>query len=70
MEVCIYWFVFCQTLDDVLQLHVQEDAEGSRLRKKYKHKELQELQSKLMLVAGKAELGKDDVERFTIVSEL
>nr|XP_022293483.1 E3 ubiquitin-protein ligase rnf213-alpha-like isoform X1 [Crassostrea virginica] len=55
------------TLGDVLQLHVQEDTEGSRLRKKYKHKELQELQSKLMLVAGKAELGKDDVERFTIV---
>ncbi|XP_061169263.1 E3 ubiquitin-protein ligase RNF213-like isoform X1 [Saccostrea echinata] len=55
------------TLEDVLQLHVQEDNEGSRLRKKYKYKELQELQSKLMLVAGKAEMGKDDVERFTSV---
>lgn len=51
-------------------LHVQEDAEGSRLRKKYKYKELQELQSKLMLVAGKAEMGRMDVERFTIVRKL
>ena len=57
-------------MGDVLQLHVQEDAEGSRLRKKYKHKDLLELQNKLTLVAGKEELGKDDVERFTIVREL
>eukprot|EP00105_Crassostrea_gigas_P007930 XP_011422347.1 PREDICTED: E3 ubiquitin-protein ligase rnf213-alpha isoform X2 [Crassostrea gigas] len=55
------------TIDDVLQLHVQKDEKGSRLPKRYQYKELQELQSKLMLVAGKAEMGKDDVERFTIV---
>ncbi|XP_056014152.1 E3 ubiquitin-protein ligase rnf213-alpha-like isoform X2 [Ostrea edulis] len=54
-------------IDDVLQLHVQKDEKGSRLPKKYQYKELQELQSKLMLVAGKAEMGRDDVERFTIV---
>lgn len=71
-----------QTLENVLQLHVQEDAKDPqntedtqdsedtgkcKVQRKYKHKELQELQSKLMLVAGKAEMGKDDVDRFTIV---
>ncbi|XP_062591685.1 E3 ubiquitin-protein ligase rnf213-alpha-like, partial [Saccostrea cucullata] len=55
------------TISDVLQLHVQKDEQGSRLPRRYQFKELQELQSKLMLVAGKAELGSDDVERFTIV---
>ncbi|XP_061169274.1 E3 ubiquitin-protein ligase rnf213-alpha-like [Saccostrea echinata] len=55
------------TIDDVLQLHVQKDEQGSRLPRRYQYKELQELQSKLMLVAGKAEQGRDDVERFTIV---
>ncbi|KAK3096790.1 hypothetical protein FSP39_003301 [Pinctada imbricata] len=55
------------TLNEVLELHVQEDEEGSRLRRKYDYKELHELQSKLMLVAGKAEQGKDDVDKFTLV---
>ena len=52
---------------DVMELHVQEDEKGSRLRKKYEYKELHELQSKLMLVAGKAEQGNDEVDRFTLV---
>lgn len=34
----------------------------------YKFKELQELQSKLMLVAGKADMDNEDVEQFTLVS--
>ena len=36
-------------------------------RKTYTFQQLQDLQSKLMLVAGKAEKGKDDVDTFTEV---
>ncbi|KAL5009497.1 hypothetical protein ScPMuIL_011802, partial [Solemya velum] len=46
-------------LSDVLDLRVGED--GS-----YTFTRLQDLQSRLMLVAGKAEKGKEDVERFTM----
>ena len=39
-------------------------------RKTYSIDELKDLQSKLMLIAGKAEKGKDDVEQFVRVSEI
>lgn len=66
----IYLFDMFKSVDDVLQLHVQDESQEQRLRRKYHYKELQELQSKLMLVAGKAEKGKEDVDRFTLVREL
>lgn len=40
------------------------------MQRVYKYKELQELQSKLMLVAGKADLENEDVEQFTLVSHI
>ena len=36
-------------------------------RNQYKYEQLHDLQSRLMLVAGKAEKGKDDVDRFMLV---
>ncbi|XP_061169142.1 E3 ubiquitin-protein ligase RNF213-like [Saccostrea echinata] len=54
-------------VDDVLQLHIKDETQGQGLRPKYQYKDLQELQSKLMLVAGKAEKGKEDVDRFTMI---
>ena len=59
-----------QDIEEVLQLMVHEEEEGKNLKKEYEHKELNELQSKLMLVAGKAEQGKADVEKFTLVGKL
>ncbi|XP_062574164.1 E3 ubiquitin-protein ligase rnf213-alpha-like [Saccostrea cucullata] len=54
-------------VDDVLQLHIQDEKVEARLRRQFHYKELQELQSKLMLIAGKAKQGNEDVERFTNV---
>ncbi|XP_063404431.1 E3 ubiquitin-protein ligase rnf213-alpha-like [Mytilus trossulus] len=55
------------TLGEVLELRVTE-AEGQRLqRNQYKYEQLHDLQSRLMLVAGKAEKGKDDVDRFMLI---
>ncbi|XP_060084373.1 E3 ubiquitin-protein ligase rnf213-alpha-like [Ylistrum balloti] len=54
-------------LKDVISLHVSEDENGARQRKLYHYDQLHDLQSRLMLVAGKAEKGKDDVDRFTLI---
>jgi hypothetical protein len=35
--------------------------------REYNYAQLHDLQSRLMLVAGKAEMGKDDVDRFILV---
>jgi hypothetical protein len=35
--------------------------------REYSYAQLHDLQSRLMLVAGKAEMGKDDVDRFILV---
>ena len=54
---------------DVIQLTVTLEGEsGEEQRKSYSIDELKDLQSKLMLIAGKAEKGKDDVELFVRVS--
>jgi hypothetical protein len=56
-----------KTLSEVLELRVTE-TEGQRSqRNHYKYEQLHDLQSRLMLVAGKAEKGKDDVDRFMLV---
>ena len=58
------------SLDDVVSLTVPLKDAGDDLQSKtYSLDELKDLQSKLMLIAGKAEKGKDDVERFVKVSK-
>ncbi|XP_022806308.1 E3 ubiquitin-protein ligase rnf213-alpha-like [Stylophora pistillata] len=50
---------------DVIRLTVPlKDGSEKDQRKTYSIDELKDLQSKLMLIAGKAEKGKDDVEQF------
>ncbi|XP_022796393.1 E3 ubiquitin-protein ligase rnf213-alpha-like isoform X3 [Stylophora pistillata] len=53
------------SIKDVIQLTVPlKDGSEKEQRKTYSIDELKDLQSKLMLIAGKAEKGKDDVEQF------
>ena len=55
---------------DVIRLMVPlKDRSEKEQRKTYSIDELKDLQSKLMLIAGKAEKGKSDVEQFVRVSE-
>lgn len=59
------------SLDDVVSLTVPPKDTGEDLKSKmYSLDELKDLQSKLMLIAGKAERGRDDVERFVKVSKM
>ena len=58
------------SLDNVVSLTVPPKDTGDGLQgKTYSLDELKDLQSKLMLIAGKAEKGKDEVERFVKVSK-
>ena len=65
-----------QSVSTVIQLKVSEDTElkkPSRFEtppRKYTFEELLDLQSRLMLVAGQAEKGKENVDRFITVSAL
>ena len=55
-------------LKSVVRLTVPlRDEDGNEGSKSYSLDELKDLQSKLMLIAGKAEKGKDDVETFVKV---
>ena len=55
-------------MEDVVRLTVPLTSEGGKVQSKiYSLDELKDLQSKLMLIAGKAEKGKDDVETFVKV---
>ena len=54
-------------LSDILRLTVPEE-EGKREVRNYTFSQLQDLQSRLMLVAGKAEKGSENVDRFTMAS--
>lgn len=55
-------------VEDVVRLSVPLTSEGGKVQSKiYSLDELKDLQSKLMLIAGKAEKGKDDVETFVKV---
>lgn len=56
--------MFLQKLEDVV--HVDVVDEKQKLQR-YSLSNLKELQSKLMLVAGKAEKGKEDVDKFVEV---
>ncbi|XP_053390338.1 E3 ubiquitin-protein ligase rnf213-alpha-like, partial [Mercenaria mercenaria] len=53
-------------LKDTLKLTVPEQ-EGKRELRNYTFSQCQDLQSRLMLVAGKAEKGTDSVDRFTMI---
>ena len=47
------------------------EEEGETLQRKcYTYKQLHDLQSRLMLIAGKAVKGKDEVDRFMLVNML
>ena len=56
-----------QTHDNVVKLVLLEKSEGRHEKKEYSYAQLCDLQSKLMLVAGKAEQGNEEVERFVQV---
>ena len=57
------------SLDNVVRLTVPQKDTGRGVRNKtYTLDELKDLQSKLMLIAGKAEKGKDEVETFVKVT--
>ena len=62
-----FFYFFHQVLTDVLELRVPEEDGNIAQRNQYKYEQLHDLQSSLMLVAGKAEKGKDDVDRFMLV---
>ncbi|KAL3881536.1 hypothetical protein ACJMK2_027968, partial [Sinanodonta woodiana] len=53
----------CLDLHKVISLEVASEQK----KRQYSFDQLQDLQNRLMLVAGKAEHGKDNVERFTMV---
>lgn len=57
-----------QNLQKVIQMDVSEDDEGKTPPRTYTYDELLDLQSRLMLVAGQAEKGKENVDRFMTVS--
>ena len=54
-------------MQSVVRLTVPLREDGNDETKSYSLDELKDLQSKLMLIAGKAEKGKDDVETFVKV---
>ena len=57
------------SLNNVVQLTVPtKDGSEEVQGKTYSVDELKDLQSKLMLITGKAEKGKDEVEKFVKVS--
>ena len=61
--------ILLQKVEDVVKLQLppesKDDQENPR---NYTVQQLNDLQSKLMLVAGKAEKGKGEVDRFVEVS--
>ncbi|KAK7494871.1 hypothetical protein BaRGS_00013998, partial [Batillaria attramentaria] len=60
---------FGMNLHQVIHLDVSEDDDGKTPPRKYTYEELLDLQSRLMLVAGQAEKGKENVDRFITVMD-
>ena len=54
-------------LENLVCLVVPEDRQKSREKKVYSLEEVKDVQSKLMLIAGKAESGKEEVDNFNEV---
>ena len=61
-------YINIQVMEQAVSLTAKGD--GKRPTRQYTLQQLFDLQSKLMLVAGKATKGKDDVENFVEVSGL
>ena len=64
--------MFCfQDLNHIISLHVMpDDCSASEVKenvRKYTYTQLVDLQSRLMLVAGRAEKGKENVDLFMMV---
>lgn len=57
-------------LENLVHLVVPEDNDKNREEKHYNLEEVKDVQSKLMLIAGKAESGKDEVDKFNKVNIL
>ena len=61
--------ILLQKVEDVVRLQLPPESKDDRENpRSYTVQQLNDLQSKLMLVAGKAEKGKDEVDRFVEVS--
>ena len=61
--------ILLQKVEDVVRLQLPPESNDDRENpRSYTVQQLNDLQSKLMLVAGKAEKGKDEVDRFVEVS--
>nr|KAG5700588.1 hypothetical protein BaRGS_015384 [Batillaria attramentaria] len=56
-------------VQDVIRVDVRKDEETKTKGRSYKYNELLDLQSRLMLVAGQAEKGKEDVDRFITIMD-
>ena len=54
-------------LENLVYLVVPTDEEKNREEKIYSLEEIKDVQSKLMLIAGKADSGKEDVDQFNQV---
>ena len=54
-------------LESLVCLVVPKDTEKNREKKVYALEEVKDVQSKLMLIAGKAESGKEEVDQFNQV---
>ena len=54
-------------LENLVCLVVPEDNDKNREEKIYSLEEVKDVQSKLMLIAGKAETGKEEVDKFNQV---
>ena len=53
--------------EEVVVLVVPEDTDRNREEKIYSLDEIKDIQSKLMLIAGKADSGKEEVDQFNQV---
>ena len=54
-------------LENLVELVVPEDKTKDREERVYSLEEIKDVQSKLMLIAGKAESGKEEVDQFNQV---
>ena len=63
----LLYVLFVKVVEEAVQLVIPK-SKGEDNNKVYTYQQLNDLQSKLMLVAGKATEGKEQVDRFVEVS--
>ena len=66
----VHFILNFQTHNSVVKLFLFEKVDEPSEVKEYSYEQLCDLQSKLMLVAGKAEQGNEEVQRFVQVPYL